>query len=331
MADIQGLSLIYTNKCNAYCRHCGFSCGPMENKTMTVEDAKNYISVANEYDSLKMVCFTGGEPLLFFEEIHEVMGYAFSLGLNSEIVTNSFWANSYDEALKKLQAFKDIGLINLVTSLDDFHLEYIDMNYIENAVKAALELDLNVIIKTLEFDNSIIKAKDVKGLLNTDYNGTNLSIQELTPIIEGRSKTLKCGEELESQIVQVGYIDISGGCSKIIKFPAVNPEGQLFPCCGFGEDIRLVGKYPEEDFGSMLKNMESNLLFNLLSTIGPKGVYEYSKRYLEEDIEYNESNPCELCNHLFRTNSIRIAVRKAMEDLMIEREGSGAAGKCRII
>ncbi|TJX12832.1 radical SAM protein [Tissierella creatinini] len=317
MVDIQGLSLIYTNKCNASCRHCGFSCGPMENKTMHVEDAKNYISAARDYNSLKMVCFTGGEPLLFFDEILELMSYAFSLGLNSEIVTNSFWAKDYDTALKKLKRLKEIGLINMVTSLDDFHMEYIEMKYIENAVKAALDLDLNVIIKTLEFDNSKIKTRDVKRLLNTDYGGKKLIIQELTPVIEGRSKTLKYEESADPQIVQAEDMDISGGCGKIIKFPAINPEGELYPCCGFGEDLRLVGKYPEEDFASLLKNMENNFLFNLLSAIGPKGVFEISKRHLGKVIEYNDSNPCKLCNDLFRTEDVRIAVRKAMEDLMI--------------
>lgn len=319
MVEIQGISLVFTNKCNALCKHCGSNCGPDESGTMTIKDAKGYIKSAREFKSLEMVCFTGGEPLLFFDDVLEVMSYAFELGLRSEVVTNCFWAISYAVALEKLETLKNNGLINFVTSLDDYHMDYIKMEYVENAVKAALDSGLKVTIKTLEYDNCYIKAEDVKQILGISSIDANLYVQKVNPVAEGRFKTIKDKENLSDtdniDIIK-SNVDLSGGCSKIIRFPTVNAYGELYPCCGFGDKARFAGKYPKNNFYELLSMIQNNLLFNLLGTLGPQGVLELAEKHLNKHVEYEYDNLCELCNYLFSTEEIRKAVYNSMMDLV---------------
>jgi MoaA/NifB/PqqE/SkfB family radical SAM enzyme len=319
LVDIQGISLILTNKCNAACRHCGFACGPDKNETMTVKDALFYIEAAKSFPSLKMVCLTGGEPFLYYDRVVDIMAHAFKQGLTSEIVTNCFWAENYEISFGKLKRLRELGLVNFVTSLDDFHLEYIPVDNIKNAIRVAVDIGLKVTVKTLEYDNCRIKSEDVPELLELSQETKNLSLQKIEPVSEGRFKLLKSNKmvkDLEKRAIRKQDVNLSGGCSKIIKFPAVNPMGELYPCCGFGDGSRFSGKYPDSNFYELLSMMQNNLLFNLLATLGPHGVLKLAEQYFTEPIRDSYDNPCELCNFLFSTETTREAVCKAMKYLM---------------
>lgn len=313
MINIQGLSLILTNKCNASCKHCGFSCGPDKNETMSIEDAIFYIHEAKKLQTLKMVCFTGGEPFLFYDRVVQMMSYGNKLGLTSEIVTNSFWATTYDVAMEKLEELKKIGLVNFVTSLDDFHLEFIDINKIKNAVRAALDLRLHVTVKTLEFEHCQIKAENVADLLGVLENTNFFKLQKVSPVREGRYKEFS---NHFAKNINIEEVDFVGGCSTIIKFPAVKPNGELYPCCGFSDDSRFTGVSTKDNFSELLYMMQNNLLFNLLGTIGPYGVLQLVNKYLTEPVVKDFYNPCEICNYLYSSEEIKEAVNQVMQELM---------------
>ncbi len=312
MVETQGISLILTKKCNASCGHCGFNSGPDSNETMTEEEAKYYIGSARNLVSLKMVSFTGGEPFLYYPLVYKVMSFARGLGLISEVVSNSFWASSYVKAHDKLRALREIGLINYVTSLDDFHIEFIPMDYINNAIKAAYDLGMKVTIKTLEYGSAAIKSKDLIELLNITPNN-RLVLQRLTPVHEGRAKGI---DGFKTDNLNSTNINFSGGCDKIIKFPAVDPTGNLFPCCGFGNGARLAGNALSEDFYELLVRMQNNLLFNLLATAGPLEIYRRVKERMPQLHEPIFSNPCEMCNYLYTSEEVGEAVYQVMQDLI---------------
>lgn len=313
MIDIQGLSLILTNKCNASCKHCGFDCGPDGEKTMEEKDAIYFIETAYKFSHIRSLCFTGGEPFLYYDKVVNIMSYAAELGLVSEIVTNSFWACDYKTAFTTLSDLRNLGLANFVTSFDDYHLEYIDVEHIKNAVKAACELKLKVTIKTVEYNHCKIKADNALLLLGLSEYKNSILVQSLIPLNEGRFKKLN---GLEKESLSFSPISMSGGCSKIIKFPAISPSGELYPCCGFGDRARLAGKYPENNFQDMLSQMHSNLIFNLLATLGPLGLLKLASDYLPELSELSFNNPCEICNCLFNDKTARDAVYMVMKNLM---------------
>ena len=92
------------------------------------------------------VGFTGGEVFLHYDLLLQLGRY-----LNQRfkyrfgIATNCYWAKSQERARAKLEPLIEVGLAEMLVSLDDFHLEYIDARRIEHAVNVALKLGASLL------------------------------------------------------------------------------------------------------------------------------------------------------------------------------------------
>jgi pyruvate-formate lyase-activating enzyme len=84
---------------------------------------KHYIDESMKaYDSLQVVVFTGGESFIYGRKLEEILRHAKSYRLMTRIVTNGYWAKSYDIAFRKLGKFIDAGLTEINFSTGDDHL-----------------------------------------------------------------------------------------------------------------------------------------------------------------------------------------------------------------
>jgi MoaA/NifB/PqqE/SkfB family radical SAM enzyme len=78
---------------------------------LTVADMKKYIKDAIEaYDSIKVLVLTGGECLVYGRRLETIIRYATDLGLSVRVVTNGFWAKTYDKAYRKVEQLVAAGL-----------------------------------------------------------------------------------------------------------------------------------------------------------------------------------------------------------------------------
>lgn len=88
MYILENLYLYYTWQCNLSCKHCWVSAGQNQSSSLKPKDAYNACMEAIEL-GLKNVKFTGGEPLLFAEEIlplAEILKHTY--GINVHLETN---------------------------------------------------------------------------------------------------------------------------------------------------------------------------------------------------------------------------------------------------
>ena len=96
------LTFVYTLKCTARCKICCFGCNVNRHEKITLEQAKRYIDSASTLKSVKSLGFTGGEPVLFLDEICAVSNYALTKGFASSCLsTNGYWASSTSQAREK--------------------------------------------------------------------------------------------------------------------------------------------------------------------------------------------------------------------------------------
>lgn len=310
MIDIQGLTLILTRRCNAACRHCGFSSSRNSSETMEVEQARDYLSQAAKIKSIRMTSITGGEPFLFYDRILSIVGYAGSLGLSSEVVTNSFWAETEKAALARLAELQDRGLVNFVTSADEFHTRFIPIERVRNAVQAAAQLGLKVTVKITHNPASEMTESSAAQILKL-APGPLVSYKTAKLTAAGRAKG-----RLSKDQVPFAAKAFSGCCGEVIKFPAVNAGGELFPCCGFGQQNRLVGLTRKAPLFDLLLQMQQNLLFNLLAHAGPAGVWEKIKSRLPGERLQAFGSPCDVCNFLYTDIKAKKEVRLWLESLL---------------
>lgn len=105
-----------TLRCNAKCKHCGSRAGEDCNfkDELTTEEIENALeSIANKYNSNKILLnVTGGEPLVR-KDLFEVMEFARNLGYHWGMTTNAILIN--DDNIEKM---KRTGMTTISISLD---------------------------------------------------------------------------------------------------------------------------------------------------------------------------------------------------------------------
>ena len=112
--DLRHLFLELTMRCNERCLHCGSRCGDVQSEELTVEQYRRFLDEvkADFGTDHKMLCITGGEPLLR-KDFAEIMGYANELGFHWGMTSN---ATLIDR--EKAQMLRDCGMATISVSLD---------------------------------------------------------------------------------------------------------------------------------------------------------------------------------------------------------------------
>jgi MoaA/NifB/PqqE/SkfB family radical SAM enzyme len=235
MNELNTLTLFLSWKCNFFCSHCGFSCGPERNEKMDIQMAKKYIDEASQYKTLNMVAYSGGEPFLYFNEMKELMEYSFNKGLSAGVVTNSSWAHNEKIVCDRLLELKNFGLEEIITSIDDYHLKYVNIKNIENVIKVAVRLGIRVGINILMTLDSIVKQKNLHEIIDIPTeileDPEKIWVKESSPIRVGRAKEYF---QLDS-LKHYGEAElINNSCYYVIRNIVVTPDGSTYACCGFG-------------------------------------------------------------------------------------------------
>jgi len=321
MITLGSLSLFLSWKCNFSCAHCGFSCGPWRTEKMTLEEAKGYIDEAAGNPDLEMIAYTGGEPFLYLAELKKLMAYACEQGFCGGVVTNGYWAHDYAQTVRILACLQELGLREIITSLDDYHSEYVPTGNIANILKAAAELNIYSGLNMLVTSGSRIRKGNAAELLGLDLEARcrakKMWVRESSPLAVGRG-----GQNMAAaNRLTFGEKELLGNpCPFVVKNSVITPEGFLYACCGFGDasergpaSLMYAGNLKEQCFESLFTKIAQNLMFNLIYLFGP---YLLLKLALEERpglvIKGRYVSNCEICGEIAGDNELRGAVAAAL-------------------
>jgi hypothetical protein len=256
---------------------------------MSVDEARKYLEIIAE-KGFKWVLWTGGEVFIYYDEILDLTKYGKSLGLKFSIDTNAYWAISKTVAHEKLKPLKDAGVIHIDVSCDAFHMKYIPVDRVINAVESAQELGIS---SRVCFTYSGNQAEDNMIL--------NKIKEEKLPYAD--SELAKVGFAKKLPESAFGCIDITkvGDCGEL--GPLVLPDGNVIGCCN-----PTVQKESPIFIGSGKDNLEKNLekflkssCIMYLNTFGFKTLYEF----LSGDSSFSQfknkrySHCCEFCEDIF--------------------------------
>lgn len=250
------LGLFYTLKCNAACKMCCFCCSPEQVEKMDLKDALGYIRQAAGDKKFKEISISGGEALLYQEEVEEIIALSRSYNFITGLTTNGFWAKSIEDAFRVLSILKNTGLSKLTISTDEFHAAYISLQNIENLLIANEKVKLPLIFQ------SIITKKTV---MEHPFEKKYPEYKWITGICQPIGKA-KQSIPLEEYIYQ-GY----GGKCTAADMLTIMPDGSAYPCCGQGLCLKsiILGSAKEQSFEELLKAREQNEYINVLTNLGP--------------------------------------------------------------
>ncbi|UCC18814.1 MAG: radical SAM protein [Promethearchaeota archaeon] len=144
---INFLTFLISYKCTNECKHCAIPGSPNQDRIlMKLDDVKKYLEDITSNYIVNEVGFFGGEPLLhlnlLISFIEEVKKFDISkIGLP----TNGFWGKDDSTARNYALKLKEAGLNSIGFSVDTFHQEFIPLDVVKRAIKAADEAGIEQI------------------------------------------------------------------------------------------------------------------------------------------------------------------------------------------
>ena len=298
------IALATTYQCNASCRNCCFGCNPNIKVRLSTKDMKDYINqaFANYSQSLKVLVLTGGESFLLKEDLVEIIQYASSLGLVIRVVTNGYWANSYEKAYSILFNLREYGLNEINYSTGDDHQEWVPYENIVNGCMAAMDLNLTCVVNVETHDNSkfdwriFYTDNRLKAYFDYEKYKTPLKVERGLWIPFDSNSLITA-----DKIMQKGNTSKTR-CYSLFTTISINPYSYVISCCGLLSEHILpfrLGNLKSHTIKELYENQFNDLLKIWLYVEGPYNVldYIYKRRKINRKIT---GHICSICAEIFK-------------------------------
>lgn len=273
---LKSVGLMLTYRCNVACAHCLVQASPHRKEWMKEEDAKAWLNELKKYRSghVELIAITGGEPFFDFSLLKTVSSYAHKLGFLVTVVSNAFWASSEKKALQILQNLSEIDV--LAVSTDQYHLPFIPLENIRNAVEAAQQTGLHIEV-SLATENK--ESEEHRNLLDKVYSFIpKENVNEVITIPVGRAST-EIGADKWGLTTDV----LNVPC-RMASYPVILPSGRINACVGplmtlSGDHALMLGNLRKESVKEIFDRAEKNILLQVIRTIGFAGISLLLKKY----------------------------------------------------
>ncbi|MGC8491830.1 MAG: radical SAM protein [Syntrophobacteraceae bacterium] len=307
---ITSLSILLTDRCNISCDHCIIRAKKSGGLLFDVTYLDNLLE-GLLYANIPYLGITGGEPLLYPELLKTICKELQNIGITSIVASNAFWASSYMEATKTVCFLKNVGVKKLIMSVDDYHMKYIPLKNISNAVNASNEykLEYQIVVSALNISRAV-------------FYHTLLAEMEIDNVYSGAIERAGRAKDLIGQ----SYDDVELRLFKCLKVghPIVLLNCNVVACCDLlvapeyepQVDSPLhLGSIKNEPLKDILNRASHSAVLTLIRDNGPDGIFAKLKDTF--DRKSNELNPnhgCKLCSWLFagkeRANSVLDSFRE---------------------
>ena len=312
------VGITYSLRCNASCSFCAVKSGPENKERMSLGTAIRCIHQVAENSFFKEIKITGGEPFLFYQNLATLIEEVQKAGLNSSVITNGFWAETEEIALRKLECLVKKGLKEINYSADAYHQKFIPIERLRNAFRATKSVGLSIIIYYVEGAHSEPCSAFLKKLDLPIQRVKLINADETYKIskLEGDLQTLTFGDQI---IVRKTFITPAGrgkDCrSDLLLFPLkefsevpcpeigrsymIMPNLSVFACCSGYLPHRLrVGKLSRESFAKAVERSDGDILLRVLRE---RGVLFLYRKVRERGLflgSRSYAGMCHLCNDL---------------------------------
>lgn len=304
--EIRNLAISMTNRCNAACKMCCFSCTPQSNLKLDAQMVKDYIRQASELGTFQTIAFTGGEAILMYEDLLECIRYARSLGFPSTLVTNGFWAANERKGYEMIKALADAGLAQVSMSLDKFHQEYVSVKTATSALKILRSLGLLSAVTLLDV---------------LDSSSVRLTMERFRPYLYGVDMIVyplfPAGAAVDhiadDQIIKLCEPD---NCACPFDFSVtVLFDGKMMMCCSqFSNQIGAVqlGEFGKTTLAEAIAALKNNDYIYVMLANGFKWYADLARAY-GMTLAPRYSVSCHLCRDLFTDQAFMEHIKPLVE------------------
>lgn len=312
------LALMLTERCNARCRHCGVHDWMPGLQDMPLRDIFRYIdelaALARREKEPFKISISGGEPFLRYPDLLALARFAKEKGADLvSCVTNGFWGEDTAMARQWAAELSKSGLDIICFSLDDFHQDYIPLDWGLAALAACREVGLRFAIKCT-VTRRTRRLPQVLGDLGNLLLDADVMVQELACMPVGRAADRIPQDEW---LFQEGIP--RGPCPGMVLLSII-PDGTTFPCCGTGWTQRLVvGNAVAEPVADLMHKAKNEALFVALRDKGPAFFVPYFAQAGCPLPQEGYVNSCHLCMTVLDHPKAERILPTALANWKIER------------
>ena len=288
--------VLVTTSCPVECDQCLYSCVASKDPKKWMPE-KTIRRIAKEYSKNKIgIRVTGGEPFYNFERLKKSLKIFLEYFDSSAIwvLTSGFWATSRKETEEKLKILKDIGLIQILLSVDRVHQKKVSFEkvkiVIESCQKLGIDVTLRMLLDHLSSDfiekiSGIIAKYELKYAVasvawignaerNYDEEIEYKDYKKMRNLLDSKVKgnTLRLGKSLDFLKKQPSDFEYNIPKNKRLKYgrfgPTVFPNGNVYGCSLIAP-LTFMGNINTESLTSMIEKFKGNMAGQVLLDIPP--------------------------------------------------------------
>ncbi|MFN3566569.1 MAG: radical SAM protein [Burkholderiaceae bacterium] len=302
-----------TYRCTAACRQCCFESSPAVRGRLSLEVITRAIDQARELSpSLKVVVFSGGEATLLRDTLFAALRYCRQRGLVTRLVSNGSWGKSAASAHRFAARLAEAGLIELNLSTGPEHQEWVPLQSVENAARAALQHSLRTVV-SIEADRGSPPAKEKYANLAALAQRQPGSFR----LIYSAWMTFKATGTRSAERARSVPRDVSGPCDQLFKNIVVTPHRAISACCGLTfEHIpeMKVGTLADAPRGNDLARAYEATLGDFskiwLAVEGPATMLRRALGTAAEALIAGSHHICEVCALLHQSEEAVVELRR---------------------
>jgi hypothetical protein len=316
------LTLLPTYKCTAACAQCCFQSNPRIKHRVAQHRLLDYIDQAAKIDSIRLVCFSGGEAFMLNDDLVELVERCASHGFLTRIVTNGYWATSDRAARRRLAPLVEAGLNEINFSTGDDHVTFVPIERVLCGLDVSLRhgLGLALMIEARAFRRvtraTVLTAAAARPELRSALASGRIGIIE-SPWMEFAADGNGVAQP-SAALVNRGNIHLRGPCTSVLTTAVVTPSEHLGMCCGLPRET-----IPDLDAGDLQRHPMRELLDRAaydflkiwLFVEGPERVLAWAASK-DPSIEWEDryAHNCDACRAMYHDERVMRVIEQHYDE-----------------
>jgi hypothetical protein len=280
---------------------------------------------SRDFPDLRLVVFSGGEPLLLKEDLCRAVSHCTSLGLRSRIVSNGSWAKRMERARQTCTRLHGAGLSELNLSTGRDHQAWVAQDSVINAAEAAVDTGLRVLV-TIETDTAESRCL---AAMRSDARVARLAENPLFGLQSNYWMPFHGGAPAREQTPDLEQL--RKGCSQVFENVVVTPRDEVSACCGLTfehiPEMRL-GKCSGANLAETYRQQGEDFLKHWLKVDGPYSIIERLLGDRAKTVLDGVVHQCQACAILHQDPDIRAELLQRHAEFVpdvMTRQAIGAA------
>lgn len=290
------IGITVTQKCTAKCAICCSECGIDKTSVIDKDALIEYLSTCKDIEAINTIGFSGGEVFLYYDFLLEMVKFVAEMGKKSTVLSNGFWADTFENTINKLALLKNSGVTQVALSYDEFHEDYIPLKNVRNYIKASKELNMRPVIQTIVTSQPHLEWIN---LLGPDLSDAYINFISCYPVGEAKKRNFSFYDR---------RTPTSGLTCRYSGTLLVQWDGSIVPCCSpyINETALQFGSIKQQTVMNTIERANQNIIFRYLRKYG----FDFFIRLIREnkldiDIPKYVISSCELCALFFNSENIK--------------------------